>query len=451
LDHEFQPFSVSAFQYLIFMADNIFEIEQRLTLTKSGGSAEAELKKIRDQVKGVTDESKAYNEWLKKNAAELGTESKAIAATTEALQKKTAAEKEYEKANISAAESVRDQMNPALANANEAMAGGERAAGKLASAKNQLKAAVKGLTAEYPALGAAAQFFLNPITLSIAAVTAAVATLQKKNAEAVKSFGGFQLADLTEDVVVRYERLATASGTINSNVAAISGVFAEFTANKDILDAFATGFGNKPQDSEVRAQAAREAGDRATAEAARLRAISGNFDPNNPAAGDQAKLLPGLQAGRNDLLQTLALIESVRDGSGGATGAMKYMATFGLTDPAKQASRYQSELSQTDAQIAAIMAGGQRRGERGGAFKAASEAEAAASGFYDQAARYGGEAAREQGAALKRASDGLATGAIDKLIGNIIRLADAAEKGIELTDKALQDSARVNRTANRKP
>jgi hypothetical protein len=305
--------------------------------------------------------------------------------------------------------------------------------------KQQAREALKGLASQFPVLGQIGQLALSPITLAFAGLTAAVTIYQRKMAEAVRAQGGFEMPDISEDIVARFERMGTAAKEINTNLKGIGGVLDKFKAEQDVLDAMATGFGSDPNSTGARAQAAREAGDRATAEAARLRGIAGNIDPKNAAAGDMSAMLPSLQGHRTEMLDKLGLINSVRDGTAGMKGSARYLSLFGLSDPESMAAKYQGEISQTDAQIGGIMAGGKRRGERLGAFEGAAAAESQAAGFYREAAGLGATQASGAGKDLKSASDALARGDLTQMVNNIIRIAEAATRGKEITDQALRD------------
>jgi len=323
--------------------------------------------------------------------------------------------------------------------ATEAIVEQTKSTGAAFTSKKQLKDMVRELGQEFPLLGMAGRMALNPIVAATAAVTASFVILKNKFDEAVKAGGGFETPDLSEEVVARYERLATAAEKIGTNLSGIGSVLDKFKSEQDVLDAMATGFGSDPNSTGARAQAAREAGDRATAEAARLRGIAGNIDPKNAAAGDMSAMLPSLQGHRTEMLDKLGLINSVRDGTAGMKGSARYLSLFGLSDPESMAAKYQTEISQTDAQIGGIMAGGKRRGERLGAFEGAAAAESQAAGFYREAAGLGATQASGAGKDLKSASDALARGDLTQMVNNIIRIAEAATRGKEITDQALRD------------
>lgn len=65
----------------------------------------------------------------------------------------------------------------------------EKATSKTALAKKQFKEAIQGVAAQYPGLAAAARLALNPITLSIAALTTAFVIFKDKLTEAADTFG----------------------------------------------------------------------------------------------------------------------------------------------------------------------------------------------------------------------------------------------------------------------
>lgn len=317
--------------------------------------------------------------------------------------------------------------------------------------KQQAREAIRGLAREFPVVGQMAQMALSPITLSVAAITAAVGIMQAKFNQSVRGNGGFEMPDLSEDLVTRYERAARASAEIKTNLSGIKNELSNFNETKDIVDAFATGLGAKPgDDAAVRAQAAREAGDRAAAEAARLRGIAGPFNPDNAAAGDPAKMLPALQAHRKEIMDTLNFLNEAGSGNAGAMWSAKYLLKFGLTDPNAQAAKYQQELSQTDAQIGGIINSGKVRGNRAGAFAGAEAAEAEAAEFYRQAARLGGSAATSAGGNAKSIGNSLNPADLVNFTTNLAALAKAIMDGNAITEQALKDQDSANRVrANR--
>jgi hypothetical protein len=316
---------------------------------------------------------------------------------------------------------------------------------KTFTSKKQLKDMVKQLGQEFPLLGAAGRLAMNPIVAATAAVTASFAIMKNKFDAAVASMGGVQLPDISEDAVKRYERIAEASSKIASNVGNISRGLSAAEKNRDILNAFLTGAGGAPDDSAARSAAAETAGGDSLTEAMRLRKISGNFNPNNAAANDAKLLLPELQAHRKAMMEMLNLISSVQDGSGGVKGSMKYLATFGLSNPDKQYARYQSELSQTDAQIAGIIAGGQRRSERGAAFTAAGGAERQAADYYEKAAGFSAAGAKGSGADFKAAAAAMSEANIAGFFTGVIKLAQASIEGRDQIERALRLQEQANK------
>jgi hypothetical protein len=316
---------------------------------------------------------------------------------------------------------------------------------KTFTSKKELKDMVKQLGHEFPILGQIGRLAMNPIVAATTAVTASLVIMKGKFDEAVKAGGGFQQVDVSEDVVSRFERISTASQNISTNLSSISNALDAFEKNKTILDSFAKGFGNADKDDLAkRAQATSDTAHASLAEADRLKKIAGNFNPNNAAAGDMAKLLPELKKHRDDVFETLTLIQEVRDGSAGMMGSAKYMSLFGLASPDRKYAQYQTELSGTDAQIKSIIASGKNRGMRAGAFEKSNEAEVKGIAQLEKAASLGSEAAAREGASLKSTSEELAKGNFLKIAELVVESSKQAQRGNEIMEAALRDQAEAN-------
>jgi hypothetical protein len=371
---------------------------------------------------------------------------------TDATVKQTAVNKEAEKVNIKVSESVRDQMNPALAHATEAMEAGTLTTGRFNRAKQAATKAVQGLSAQFPALAQAARFALHPATLLVGGLSLAIANFKRRNDEAVESFGGFALPELTEDVTARFERIASAAEKISTSAPGIASAFSVFEKNQAITNAFAKGAGIAGDDSETMAQAAREAAERSEFEANRLRGISGNINPNNAAAGDLSKLLPDLQAQRAKIMERLNLATETQNAGFFDPVNLKFMARFGLTPPMGIMNREQEALSSVDAQIASIMGVGRRRGERLGAAAGADSATAQAASFYERAAGFGAAGASLSGKNFSQAGNAMgAAGASGDLMGLIRAAGDLAKEvntARQRTEAALRDQANANRVSD---
>ena len=89
------------------MADEGLEVPISFPLQKAGAvDANKLLEEMRQQIKGVTDETKAYTDWLAKNAKELGAESKAQAAATDELKRYEAT---LEKMRVAQVEATKEE------------------------------------------------------------------------------------------------------------------------------------------------------------------------------------------------------------------------------------------------------------------------------------------------------------------------------------------------------
>ena len=181
------------------------DLEYKVKLIGEGSSAEAELQKVRQQIKGVSDETAAYNKWLEKNAQQLGAESQAVATATAELERYQQALKrmhdEQERAGsvatpdtftpsgikeklaaraaaadkLSAAAAEQVKQESSLTGATkyqiEAMRleglNSEENARKtsfLTNRKETLKKAIHGVGQVFPEVGLAARLFLSPFT-----------------------------------------------------------------------------------------------------------------------------------------------------------------------------------------------------------------------------------------------------------------------------------------------
>lgn len=108
----------------------------------------------------------------------------------------------------------------------------EEATKKTAGAKKQLQEALKGVAAQYPGLAAAARLALNPISLSIAAITTAFVILKTKLTEVAESIGSAKWG--TEKV----NEAATAWNNYAAGVAAAQDATKTLAANLQKIATF---------------------------------------------------------------------------------------------------------------------------------------------------------------------------------------------------------------------
>lgn len=424
------------------MSDNSLDIKIVMEGVKKGVDADAELAKLREQIKGAKDDTSAYTAWLEKNAAALGEVSQAQKSAADELTRLDAEAGSFKK-------TIQDGADPALVHYSKTLDEVRGNTDKAFASKKQLKDMVKQLGHEFPILGTLGKLALNPIIAATAAVTVAVVTLVSKTREAVRDMGGFELPDFKEDAVARYERVAAASAKIKTDVTAIATIFSTFEKNQKILDAFAAGFGNTPDSSGKLGQAAREAGDRESYEAQRLRAKAGNYNPAYDRSVDDKKLLAAMEAevDRLNARITIAKDAGAKEANWswlGIPAGFKYLNEFGISNPDRKAAELEAQRDEIQQRMAGITRGGASRAARGKAFSEMTEAEKQAADFYATAAGYGVMGASNSGKDLKAASDALSKGDIASFVPNILALAKAITDGNRITEQALADQQKAN-------
>lgn len=195
------------------MPDNGFEIPINFPLDKSGAvDADKLLAQIRTQVKGVTDETKVYNDWLAKNAKELGDVSKAQAAAATELERYYATLEKMDKAAHEAkaeqAQRIIDLRNTTKVTQTTAQANRDAAQSFTTLAKEteestkagsrsnagfkDAKKAAELLSAQLGPLGQVLRYVFNPGVLGAAVLAKAIGSVWEafwKFADGVKQSG----------------------------------------------------------------------------------------------------------------------------------------------------------------------------------------------------------------------------------------------------------------------
>jgi len=90
------------------------------------------------------------------------------------------------------------------------------------TSKQQLKGAVKGLAAEFPALASVARLALNPVTLIVTGIVSAFSLWKKRLDELTVSLGGIEMPDVSETEIDRINRTADAWGRLAEKTGAFS-------------------------------------------------------------------------------------------------------------------------------------------------------------------------------------------------------------------------------------
>lgn len=190
---------------------------------QAGQNAEAMLAKVREQIKGASDETDAYNKWLQKNATQLGAHSQGVAAAQAELARyeatlkrmneeqerasqlpapdtfKPSAVKQLLEHSIASQKAADETMGLSRATRDniEAITGAEKSVDKLSISKKNLKDAINGLATEFPLLGSVARMALNPITLAVAGIAAGFAIFRDRVEGLKNTLAGIQLPDLS--------------------------------------------------------------------------------------------------------------------------------------------------------------------------------------------------------------------------------------------------------------
>jgi len=228
-----------------------FEVPISFLLDKSGAvDADKLLQQIRTQVKGVSDETKAYNEWLAKNAKELGAVSTAQAEAAAELERYQATlEKMHQAQVLETAEKKNavkwtqshkegtadlsktlDSLKDNVKKSTEASEKDTEATDKSFASKKQLKDMLKQLGHEFPLLGSIGRLALNPIAFASAGIVAAFTIWKTRTDELTRSLGGVALPNIGKDHLDMLDEYAKRFGRI------VDGVDKAKTKLKELQD-----------------------------------------------------------------------------------------------------------------------------------------------------------------------------------------------------------------------
>ncbi len=463
------------------MADQGFDIPIRFPLDKAGAvDADKLLAQLRQQVKGVSDETKAYNDWLANNAKELGEVSKqqeaAVAeleryqATLEKMHQTQVLENHEKQKAVRWTQTQKDgqaDLSKTLESLRDNVISNTKAtdASSSAWAKNSLslkdaKDGLKGLAFEIPVIGNLLKL-LNPYTATVAGIAGATALWRTRVDELTTSLGGVPLPEVSEEYAARWERMAAAAGKIASDVAKIKAEKETFDKLLEVQQAFnlAAGFTSPDQVAGLKGQASREAAERLSVRSQQMLAVAGNINPNNPALADAEKLAAAA-AGQ---------IPGVRDRIAQITAAQGRRSMFGFNpmkwwDDTKLGIRYggvgsyeemlameESRLSGLQGTVSGYQGMVKSRAMRAANLEQGRAAGADAASFFDQAGGFQAQVASAHGADFKAAVELLAT--IDPLVTAqaITRMATAVIEAQKAGLKGEQDIRRAMEVRNQKP
>lgn len=181
------------------MADNTFEIliKYGLDATKAKEAA-SELTKIREETRKASSDVEAYNQRLKEMA-------------------------QLQEANRMAGGEMEDTykaLRKSVDEANVASQQEQTEVSKKFFAYKDLKSAVKGLKEEFPALAHGVRLALNPVALTVAAITGAFVLWKTKVEQLSQSLGGIEMPGLGEGDLERITKYGAVWEGIAKNMAA---------------------------------------------------------------------------------------------------------------------------------------------------------------------------------------------------------------------------------------
>ncbi len=326
----------------------------------------------------------------------------------------------------------------------------EDATKKTFASQKQLKDLVKQVALEFPVVGAAGRLMMNPVVAATAATTLAISQLISKTEEAARSMGGWQLPDLSEDAVSRFERMAEAAKKFAASAPDIKSAATDLAKLIDLQNSFAKGagmdLGTKPE--EIKAQAYREVGDRLAARAQENAAAAGNINPNNKVLEKQGpKVLAALEAEKKRFEERLAFLDE--DSTWKAKG-FRYLWRYGLSSPDAARAQEQSGLDSVDSQIANLTAIGANRGRRLGLRDQAGRDATDAAAMYEQSASSSGAAASIAGSQFQKAAGGIDPTDIAGTLRAMVQLAVLFQQGQALVKQAMDAQEKSNADLLRK-
>lgn len=162
---------------------------------------------------------------LKAKAAERAAAQMKATADAEARAKKAAEERAAATKDL--AQYTTDSAIPAVEHYSNAAGAATDKTTKWTASKQQLKAALKGLSLEVPILGRAWAFVSNPITAAIAGIAAGLVIYRKRVEEASHAMARMELPDLSE---INPAKISAAAEAYKSYAEALNGVIEKYNA-----------------------------------------------------------------------------------------------------------------------------------------------------------------------------------------------------------------------------
>ena len=291
----------------------------------------------------------------------------------------------------------------------------QQATAKTISVKQQLQQGIKGLSAAFPQLAAAARFALNPITLSITGLSLAASVLKDKlsGVGEVLTSSQWESSRISKAAVAMQE-YAKAVKAVTDSTGQLKSDLNEISSKFGLLEKLG-GKGNplvERRKAEAEAYAQSKAAFTNRTKAAALRQQAGQIKAGGSDANDE-DILGGLEAGVGDAPERLAAIDaeiaaiegldektdfrSAVMGMPGKFGTtMKMLAQYGFTDP-KQVI---GALNDQRAGYAGIIG---RRDKFKAAIPGRSAARSAKSNLLTRASELDGQAGEQESAARSTA------------------------------------------------